>query len=230
MSVRVLIVEDEKNLVRALRGYLEREGFEVHEAFDGHAALEALRRLHPEVVILDWMLPELDGMEVLREMRRFSQAYVIVLTARSEEMDKVVGLSTGADDYLTKPFSAGELVARVRAMLRRPRGGDSSEPKSPPLKFGELVVDPGAREVRLRGQRLNLTALEFDLLLVLASNPGFVFSRSRILERVWGERYFGDEGVVNVHVANLRKKLKEDPANPRYIETVRGIGYRFART
>jgi len=229
MSVRVLVVEDEKNLVRALRGYLEREGFEVHEAFDGSAALEALRRLDPEVVLLDWMLPELDGIEVLREMRRFSGAYVIVLTARSEEMDKVVGLSTGADDYLTKPFSAGELVARVRAMLRRPRGSDLSEPKPPSLKFGELVIDPGGREVRLQGEQINLTALEFDLLLVLASHPGFVFSRSRLLERVWGERYFGDESVVNVHVANLRKKLKEAPANAHYIETVRGIGYRFAR-
>ena len=222
-------MDDEENFVRLLRGYLEREGFEVHEALDGRSALGAVRTLDPEVVVLDWMLPGLDGIEVLRELRRFSGAYVVLLTARSEELDKIVGLSTGADDYLTKPFSPGELVARVRAMLRRPRDGSSETIDQPRLDFGGLTIDPGGRKVYVGGEEVNLTTLEFDLLSVLASRPGFVFSRSRLLERVWGDDYFGAVHVVDVHVANLRKKLGDDPANPRYVETVRGVGYRFVR-
>ncbi len=220
------MVDDEENLVRLLRGYLEREGFEVRGALDGRSALEEARRMEPDLVVLDWMLPGLDGMDVLRELRRFSGAYVIVLTARSEELDKIVGLSTGADDYMTKPFSPGELVARARAMLRRPRGA-AETPDEPTLSFDGLTIDPGGREVRAGGEAVNLTALEFDLLATLASRPGFVFSRSRLLERVWGQDYFGGEHVVDVHVANLRKKLGDDHARPRYVETVRGVGYRF---
>ena len=222
-------MDDEENLVRLLRGYLEREGFGVHAALDGPSALEAARRLEPDLIVLDWMLPGLDGMDVLRELRTFSGAYVIVLTARSEELDKIVGLSTGADDYMTKPFSPGELVARARAMLRRPRGSGTEPEDEPPLSLDGLEIDPGAREVNLNGEAVNLTALEFDLLTTLASRPGFVFSRSRLLERVWGEDYFGGEHVVDVHVANLRKKLGDDHARPRYVETVRGVGYRFVR-
>lgn len=233
MSVRVLVVEDEENLLTLLRNYLKREGFEVHEALDGRTALEVARRAEPNVVVLDWMLPGLDGMEVLRELRRFSEAYIIMLTARADEVDRIVGLSTGADDYLVKPFSPGELVARVRAMLRRPRGVSSSAQgileEDAPLSFGELTVDPARREVRLLGEEVPLTALEFELLAALASRPGFVFSRSRLLERVWGENYFGSDHVVDVHIANLRKKLKEDPSDPRYVQTVRGVGYRFRR-
>lgn len=228
MSVRILIVDDERNLVNLLRGYLEREGFEVHEAFDGLAALEAARRVGPDLVVLDWMLPALDGPQVLSELRRFSDAYVIMLTARTEEVDKIVGLSAGADDYLTKPFSPGELVARVRAMLRRPRSG-APDVMEAPLEFGDLTIDIARREVRRRGEEVNLTALEFDLLAALASRPGMVFTRGQLLERVWGETYFGDDHVVDVHVANLRKKIEEDPASPRYVQTVRGVGYRFAR-
>lgn len=226
MSVRVLVVDDEKNLVNLLRGYLEREGFEVHEAFDGPEALEVARRVGPDLVVLDWMLPGLDGTRVLGELRRFSDAYVIMLTARAEEVDKIVGLSAGADDYLTKPFSPGELVARVRAMLRRPRdrGAEAAEA---PLDFGDLTIDPGRREVRSGGAEVTLTALEFDLLAALASRPGMVFTRGQLLDRVWGETYFGDEHVVDVHVANLRKKIEDDPANPRHVRTVRGVGYRF---
>ena len=228
MMVRALVVEDERNLVRLIRGYLEREGYEVHEALDGEAALETARRVEPDVVVLDWMLPKLDGAEVLRELRRFSDAYVIMLTARTEEVDRIVGLSIGADDYLSKPFSPGELVARIKAMLRRPRGATRAVPdEEAPLEFGELTVDPAKREVRLRGEEVSLTALEFDLLDALASRPGFVFGRSRLLGRVWGEDYFGGEHVVDVHVANLRKKIEDDPANPRYVQTVRGVGYRF---
>ncbi len=224
-----LIIEDEKNLADLLRGYLVREGFEVHEAFDGEAGLEAARRLKPDVVILDWMLPGLDGMGVLQELRRFSEAYVIMLTARAEEVDKIVGLSSGADDYLTKPFSPGELVARVRAMLRRPRGEAATSGEEEPLAFGELEIDPARRRVRLGEDGVPLTALEFDLLLALASRPGFVFGRRRLLERVWGSGYFGDDHVVDVHVANLRKKLNaaRDGAGSHYVRTVRGVGYRF---
>jgi DNA-binding response OmpR family regulator len=227
MSVRVLVVDDERNLVNLLRGYLEREGFEVYEALDGVTALEVAQRIDPELVVLDWMLPGIDGTRVLSELRRFSDAYVIMLTARSEEVDKIVGLSAGADDYLTKPFSPGELLARIRAMLRRPRGGAGGA--EAPLEFGDLVVDPGRREVRLRDEEVGLTALEFDLLCALASRPGFVFTRGQLLERVWGESYFGGDHVVDVHVANLRKKIEDDPSNPRYVQTVRGVGYRFVR-
>src|SRR5918992_2436096 len=173
MTVRTLIVEDEENLVRLLRGYLEREGFEVREALDGIAALEAVRESKPDLVVLDWMLPKLDGMGVLRELRGSSDAYVIVLTARVEEVDRIVGLSTGADDYLTKPFSPAELVARIRAMLRRPRGAASAtERRDAPLGFGDLTVDTARREARLGGEAVALTAMEFDLLATLASEPG----------------------------------------------------------
>ena len=228
VNVRILIIEDERNLVALIRGYLEREGFEVHEALNGEAGLEAARRVEPDVVVLDWMLPKLDGIEVLQVLRRFSEAYVIMLTARSEELDKIVGLTAGADDYLTKPFTPGELVARVRALMRRSRGG-APRTEDEPLRFGELWVDLGQREVRLGERELSLTVIEFDLLTVLASRPGFVFSRSQLLEGVWGEDYFGNDHVVDVHVANLRKKLGNDPTKPRFIQTVRGVGYRFAR-
>jgi DNA-binding response OmpR family regulator len=227
MTIRALIVEDEKNLVGLLRKYLEREGFEVDEALDGPAALEVARRSEPDVVVLDWMLPGLDGMGVLRELRRFSDAYVIMLTAREGEVDRIVGLSTGADDYLVKPFSPGELVARIRAMLRRPRGGASTDPEDPAMTFGDLSVDPARREVRLGREDVRLTAMEFDLLATLASRPGLVFSRRQLLARVWGDDYFGSDHVVDVHVANLRKKIEDDPSNPRYVQTVRGVGYRF---
>jgi DNA-binding response OmpR family regulator len=221
-----LIVEDERSLVELVRSYLEHEGFVVHEALDGASALETAREVEPEVVVLDWMLPGMDGMEVLRRLRSFSDAYVIMLTARAGEMDRIVGLSSGADDYLTKPFSTGELVARVRAMLRRPRGGNSAREQEP-LAFGDLRLDPERREVRVGGEGVAESAIELDLLATLASRPGFVFSRSRLLERVWGGGHFGDDHVVDVHVANLRKKLGDDPSNPRYVETVRGVGYRF---
>jgi DNA-binding response OmpR family regulator len=229
VSTRVLVVEDEKNLAALLRKYLEREGFEVHEALDGNAALEASHTVDPDVVVLDWMLPGLDGMEVLRELRRFSEAYVIMLTARAEEVDRIVGLSTGADDYLIKPFSPGELIARIRAMLRRPRSEAREAEEDVPLRFGELTIDPARREVRLKEKEVPLTALQFDLLVTLASRPGLVFSRRQLLERVWGDDYFGSDHVVDVHIANLRKKVEEDPSDPRYVQTVRGVGYRFRR-
>ena len=224
-----LVVDDERRLRDLVQSYLEQEGFRVVAAGDGLAALDLARQHHPTVVVLDLMLPGLDGLEVCRRLRTFSDAYVIMLTARAEEVDRVVGLEVGADDYLTKPFSPRELVARVRAMLRRPRQGTAAAPDlPPPQRFGSLLIDHARREVTLAGQPLALTPLEFALLTALAAHPGRVFTRAQLLERVWGDDYFGDDHVVDVHIANLRKKLGDDPAGPRTIETVRGVGYRFA--
>ena len=224
--MHVLVVDDEANLVNLVKGYLEREGFAVTVAGDGASALRLAREVQPDLVVLDVMLPEVDGIEVCRQLRQWSDAYVIMLTARSEEIDKIVGLSVGADDYLTKPFSPRELVARVRAMLRRPRGAAPSEAVPPPLRFGGLVVDIARHEVSLDGEAVPLTPLEFKLLAALAGQPQLVFTRAQLLERVWGYD-FGDEHVVDVHVASLRKKLEADTAAPRWIQTVRGVGYRF---
>ena len=178
------------------------------------------------MIVLDLMLPGIDGIEACRQIRSFSDAYIVMLTARVEEIDRIVGLSTGADDYVTKPFSPGELMARVRAMLRRPRPSRAQEPLGA-RRFGDLEIDPQAREVRLAGEPIELTKLEFDLLDALSAEPRVVFSRERLLERVWGGEWFGDDHVVDVHIANLRTKLSDDPRNPRYVRTVRGVGYRM---
>jgi two-component system alkaline phosphatase synthesis response regulator PhoP len=225
----ILVVDDEQNLVDLVRSYLEREGFGVATANDGPSAVEAVRREHPDVVVLDLMLPGFDGLEVCRRMRQFSDAYVLMLTARTDEVDRVVGLEVGADDYLGKPFSPRELVARVKAMLRRPRGTTSELPARelpPARRFGELAIDEGRHEVTVRGEPLALTAREFALLSALAAEPGRVFTRGQLLEHVWGAEYY-DEHVVDVHVANLRHKVERAPGHPVYVETVRGIGYRF---
>ena len=224
----VLIVDDEPNLVELVREYLEHEGFRVQTAADGPTALEIARLERPDLVILDVMLPGMDGLEVCRRLRQFSDAYVLMLTAKVEEVDKIVGLAVGADDYVTKPFSPRELVARVKAMLRRPRSANGDAPDTPPVhRFGDLMLDEGRHEVTRHGEPVALTAREFALLQTLASQPQRVFTRAQLLERVWGEAYY-DDHVVDVHVANLRKRLEDDPAHPRYIETVRGVGYRFA--
>lgn len=224
----VLIVDDEANLVELVRSYLEREGFTVLTAVDGLAGLDLARTACPDLIVLDIMLPGLDGIEVCRRLRQFSDAYVLMLTARAEEIDKIVGLAVGADDYLTKPFSPRELVARIKALLRRPRYGQRTEPESPPVRrFADLVVDEGRREVTRRGEVMPLTAREFDLLATLAAHPGRVFTRAQLLERIWGDAYY-DDHVVDVHVGNLRKKLEDDAVRPQYVETVRGVGYRFA--
>jgi len=220
----VLVVDDEQPLAELVGSYLEREGFDVTLACDGEQAVELARELDPAVIVLDLMLPGLDGIEACRRIRQFSDAYIVMLTARADESDKLVGLSTGADDYVTKPFSPPELVARVRAMLRRPRAGAAS---AAPRRFGELEIDPAAREVRVAGEPVELTKLEFDLLDVLSAEPGTAFSRGQLLERVWGPGWFGDDHVVDVHFANLRRKLGDDASAQRYVRTVRGVGYRI---
>jgi two-component system alkaline phosphatase synthesis response regulator PhoP len=224
----VLVVDDEIGLVDLVRSYLVAEGFAVVVAADGPSALALARTHHPDLVVLDLMLPGLDGVEVCRRLRQFSDAYVLMLTARSEEVDKIVGLSVGADDYVTKPFSPRELVARVKALLRRPRSEKQNELDIPPVRhFGDLVVDEGRHEVTHRGDVIALTAREFDLVATLAAHPGRVFTRTQLLERIWGDEYY-DDHVVDVHMGNLRKKLEDDTSHPRYLETVRGVGYRFS--
>jgi DNA-binding response OmpR family regulator len=217
-QVRILVVDDEPPMVELVRGYLGREGWTVLTAGDGNEALVVARTEHPDVVILDLMLPGLDGIEVCRQLRTFSDAYVVMLTAKSEEVDKLIGLAVGADDYLTKPFSPRELVARIKAILRRTR---SAAPVAPGLE-----VDLARRIVRVDGTTLGLTRTEFDILAALAREPGNVVDRPSLLSSVWGPGY-SDDHLVDVHVANLRRKLGDDPEQPRYVETVRGVGYRL---
>ena len=227
-STRILVVDDEANLVELVQGYLEREGYEVLTASDGTTAVGLARESRPDLIVLDLMLPGIDGLEVCRRIRQFSDAYIVMLTARAEEVDKVVGLSVGADDYLTKPFSPRELVARVQAMLRRPRASTTSEPEEPEaLTFGELTIDVARHTVHKRGEPVPVTARELAILAMLAAHPGHVFTRGQLLERVWGSAFY-DDHVVDVHVGNLRRKLEDDPARPRWVQTVRGVGYRLA--
>ncbi len=222
---QVLVVDDEPNIRTVLRGYLEAEGFAVSEAADGETAVRQVRQATPDLVLLDVMLPGIDGLEVLRQLRTFSDVYVILVTARTEEVDKLVGLGVGADDYVTKPFSPREVAARVKAVLRRDRG--TRDAGATLLRFAGLTVDRDAREVRAGGTAVSLSALEFDVLAALADAPGRVFSRRQLLERVWGYDFFGDERVVDVHIRSLRARLGDEAANPRLIATVRGVGYKF---
>jgi len=221
---RILVVDDEVPILDLVRGYLEREGFLVETAADGPAGLAAVQATSPDVVVLDVMLPGLDGIEVCRQLRTFSDAYVLMLTARGEEIDRIMGLTVGADDYLVKPFSPRELVARVKALLRRPRSGATAAGGAAPAG---LDLDEARRTVRVDGTPVELTALEFDLLALLARDPGVVVRRQTALDQLWGEDFGADDHLVDVHVANLRRKLGDDPAHPRFIETVRGVGYRL---
>jgi DNA-binding response OmpR family regulator len=221
---RILVVDDEAPILDLVRGYLEREGFLVETAADGPAGLAAVRTTSPDVVVLDVMLPGLDGIEVCRQLRTFSDAYVLMLTARGEEIDRIMGLTVGADDYLVKPFSPRELVARVKALLRRPRS--DSTPAGGAAPAG-LDLDEARRTVRVDGHPVDLTALEFDLLALLAREPGVVVRRQTALDQLWGTDFSADDHLVDVHVANLRRKIGDDPAHPRFVETVRGVGYRL---
>ncbi len=232
--VRVLVVDDEASIRVVLRAYLEREGYAVEEAATGKGALELAQSFQPDLILLDVGLPDLDGLEVLRQIRMTSEVYVVMVTARAEEVDLLVGLSVGADDYVTKPFSPREVVARVKTVLRRGRNvpevvAATPAPVAAAWQFAGLTIDPERREVRSGEGPVDLSALEFDLLAALASSPGRVFSRAQLLERVWGYAFFGDERVVDVHVRNLRRALGDDAAAPAIIGTVRGVGYKFLK-
>ncbi|WP_185972471.1 response regulator transcription factor [Georgenia yuyongxinii] len=225
---RVLVVEDEVPLARVVASYLEREAFEVEIVGNGVEAIERARESAPTLMVLDLGLPGVDGVEVCRTVRTFSDCYIIMLTARAEEVDKLVGLSVGADDYLTKPFSPRELVARVRAMLRRPRTSLTGAPQEPrTASFGPLSIDFDGREVRLHEELVDLTRTEFDVLAALAEQPHLAFSRHQLITRVWGAGWVGDEHLVDVHIGKVRRKLDDDPTSPVFIRTVRGVGYRM---
>lgn len=221
----ILIVDDEENIRNLLNAYLNAEEYTVYAAADGKEGLAMFRRYHPDLVVLDIMLPGMDGLQVLQQIRRESEVYVLMLTAKSEETDRIIGLTVGADDYLTKPFSPRELVARVKAILRRGRVADPNEGRM--LHFEHLRIDGQRHEVWRGDELIDLTALEFKLLKTLANYPGMVFSREQLLQQVWGYDFYGDERVVDVHVGHIRQKLESDPANPQFITTVRGVGYKF---
>ena len=231
-TARVLVVEDEAPLAQLAAKYLERDHHEIRIVADGLHAVAQAQEFRPDVVVLDLGLPGIDGLEVCRQVRQFSDCYIIMLTARDDEVDKLVGLSVGADDYLTKPFSPRELAARVNVLLRRPRGAPTSTAQPPDtapaaIHIGPLSIDPGGREAHLHDAQVPLTPTEFDLLLALASNPKLVLSRRQLIDAVWGSGWIGDERMVDVHIRNLRRKLDDDPAAPRFLRTVRGAGYRI---
>jgi two-component system, OmpR family, alkaline phosphatase synthesis response regulator PhoP len=221
--VKILVIDDEPSIVNLVAAYLKPEGYEVLTAMDGLSGLKAARAFKPELIILDLMLPGIDGIELLSRLRRESEVYVILLTAKTEETDKIVGLSVGADDYVTKPFSPRELTARVKAALRRIQSGGSSASETRMYSFRHLNLDVGARTIRVDGNPIALTASEFDLLKALVEHRGRVLSREQLLEKVWGGEYFGEQRVVDVHMGHVRQKLGRDDL----IVTVRGVGYRF---
>ncbi|MEN4477959.1 response regulator transcription factor [Mycolicibacterium cosmeticum] len=232
---RALVVDDEVGLANVVGSYLEREQFEVTVCHTGSDAVVLAREVDPDVVVLDLGLPGIDGVEVCRQLRVFSDAYVVMLTARDSETDTIVGLSVGADDYVTKPFNPRELVARIRAMLRRPRTVSAladlrrpAPPESvPPRVFGPLSIDIDRREVTLNGVSISLTRTQFDILATLSARPGVVFSRGQILQAVWGDSWVGNDHLVDVHIGQLRRKLGDDAVNSRFVQTVRGVGYRM---
>ncbi|SFJ83072.1 DNA-binding response regulator, OmpR family, contains REC and winged-helix (wHTH) domain [Paenibacillus sp. UNC496MF] len=220
----MLLVEDEPGMLKEMHTYLQREGFRVLTACTGMEALSMARSERPDLVVLDWMLPEKNGIDVCRELRQFSNCGIIMVTARSDESDKIVGLEIGADDYLTKPFSLRELASRIRALLRRLRG---PEDRSVFLERDNLIISEARCQVFKDGQEIQLTPTEFKILFTLAARPGIVFSRLQLLKVALEDEYMGYERTMDSHIRNLRRKLGDDPANPRYIQTVYGFGYRF---
>ena len=224
-AARVLVVDDEPHIVELVRYNLEQEGFGVSVAYDGQQALARVRNDHPDLVVLDLMLPAMDGVEVCRKIRGESAVPILMLTARDRELDRVAGLELGADDYVTKPFSPRELVARIRAILRRTSG--VTLPEAEPLQSDGLRLDSTTHEVWLHARPVDLTAKEFELLRLLMRHPNRVFTRDFLLEHIWGYDYFGSTRTVDMHISRLREKIEDDPATPTFIQTVRGVGYKF---
>ena len=222
--LKVLVVDDEVPLTGVVGSYLEREGFDVAVAHTGPDAVARARADSPVLIVLDIMLPGFDGIEACRQIRQFSDAYIIMLTARDEEMDKVLGLSMGADDYLVKPFSPRELIARVRAMLRRPRAAPDND-TTELYTIGTLTMDAQGRTLTLDGDEIELTRTEFDLLAAMMAQPRSVLTRRKLIDAVWGPGWYGDEHVVDVHIGHVREKIGDAAAEPRFIRTVRGVGY-----
>jgi DNA-binding response OmpR family regulator len=227
VNKKVLVVDDESQIVRVLRGYLESAGFKVVAAYNGSEAIAAFRHEEPDLIVLDLSMPDVDGLDVARTIRRESEVPIIMLTARVEETDRLVGLELGADDYVAKPFSPREVVARVRAVLRRT---GRSEAPSRTLETGDVFMDLDKRQVSVASQAVELTATEFDLLAALMENPGRVFSRMQLLDRLQGYAYEGYERTIDAHIKNLRHKVEPDPKHPRFILTVYGLGYKFAES
>ncbi|MBN1402445.1 MAG: response regulator transcription factor [Anaerolineae bacterium] len=225
MPTRILVVDDEAQIVHVLRGYLERAGFEILTAYDGREALRVARQEKPDLIILDLMLPELDGVDVCRALRKESDVPIIMLTARVEETDRIIGLELGADDYVTKPFSPREVVARVRAILRRVQA--ETQPADEPLSVGALSLDVARHAVSLGEDEISVTPSEFEILRALMSAPGRVFSREQLLEAAQGMAYEGYERTVDTHIKNLRRKIEANPRRPEYILTVHGVGYKL---
>jgi two-component system alkaline phosphatase synthesis response regulator PhoP len=223
MSAKILIIDDEESILNLVAAYLRPEGYEIEMAMDGRSGLQIAQAFKPDLIVLDIMLPGMDGLEMLSLLRRESDVYVIMLTAKNEETDKIIGLSVGADDYLTKPFSPRELVARIKAALRRLHAGDGLATDSQVMRFPHLRIDPAGRRVWVDEQEVELTSTEFDLLKTLAAHPGMVLSREQLLEQVWGQDFYGEIRVVDVHLGHVRQKLGPEHG----ITTVRGIGYRF---
>ena len=227
MPASILVVEDEPSIAEVVSLYLGRAGYNVRTVGDGLAALDEVERRKPDLIVLDIMLPEIDGLEVTRRVRARGDTPIIMLTARKTEVDRIAGLEMGADDYVVKPFSAQELVSRVRAVLRRTSAPTANEPSEEPLEFGDLAIDPVARRVTVAGSERSLTAKEFDLLVTLARRPRAVFNRDKLLEIVWGSADYIDPSTVTVHVRRVRAKIEDDPSRPRHITTAWGVGYRF---
>ncbi|MPY94790.1 MAG: response regulator [Acidimicrobiia bacterium] len=224
MNGRILIAEDDEKQAELIRLYLEREGYSVVVAYDGRDALDQIRARQPDLVVLDWMMPAMDGLDVTRVLRQESDVPIIMLTARSTEEDLLLGLELGADDYITKPFSPRELTARVRTVMRR----RAPQPAEDALRIGELEVDPVRHQVRMHGAEVEVTPKEFAILEALARHPGRAFTRTQLLQQAFGFDYDGLERTVDVHVLNLRKKLEPDPTSPTYLSTVYGVGYKMA--
>ena len=227
---KILVVEDDRNLLETIKYNLIKEGYETSVAADGAEALEIARNEKPDLIILDIMLPVIDGFEVCRILRKEMTVPIIILTARTDETDRIIGLDTGADDYVTKPFSLRELLARIRALLRRAKITEVKLPEEQALlTMDDIIIDLNRHQVKLKGQLIELTAKEYDLLVFLVQNESYVYSREQLLEKVWGYDFAGDTRTVDVHIRWLRQKIESDPANPKHLLTVRGTGYKIER-